>query len=98
MVTRAQALSLIARQDASEIWQAVPEVQRCPADVPHRNMGKKQVRYPVIAALPSAGFVTGEDPGDEDGTQARHRGRLGGSLPRGRGDRGHRGDPRKRDR
>lgn len=64
MVTRAEALSLIARQDASEIWQSAPTFSAALRTFRTVNMGKKMVRYPVLAALPNAAFVTGEDPDD----------------------------------
>jgi HK97 family phage major capsid protein len=64
-VNRDDALSLIARQDASEIWQAAPEFSAALRTFRKVNLGKKQVRYPVLAVLPTAGFVLGEDPGDE---------------------------------
>lgn len=66
MVTRAEALALIARQDASEIWQAAPQFSAALRTFRTVNMGKKMVRYPVMAALPNASFVTGEDAGDPD--------------------------------
>jgi HK97 family phage major capsid protein len=66
MVTRAEALSLISRQDATEIWQQVPQFSAALRSFRTVNMGKKQTRYPVLAALPTASFVTGEDPGDPD--------------------------------
>lgn len=66
MVTRADALSLIARQDAREIWQAAPEFSAALRSFRTVNMGKKQTRYPVLGAVPTAGFVTGENPGDPD--------------------------------
>lgn len=64
MVTRADALSLIARQDAREIWQGAVQFSAALRTFRTVNMGKKQVRYPVAATLPTAAFVTGEDPGD----------------------------------
>src|ERR1700741_3430356 len=66
MVTRAEALALINRQDASEIWQQAPQFSAALRSFRTVNMGKKQTRYPVLGALPTASFVTGEDPGDED--------------------------------
>src|SRR4029079_3690496 len=64
MVTRAEALSLLARQDAREIWQGAAQFSAALRTFRTVNMGKKQVRYPVLAALPTASFVAGEDPGD----------------------------------
>lgn len=64
MVTRTEALSLINRQDATEIWQAAPEFSAALRTFRTVNMGKKQTRYPVIATLPNAEFVTGENPPD----------------------------------
>lgn len=66
MVTRAEALSLISRQDATEIWAQAPQFSAALRSFRTVNMGKKQTRYPVLGALPTASFVTGEDPGDPD--------------------------------
>lgn len=66
MVTRTEALSLINQQNASEIWQAAPQFSAALRSFRTVNMGKKKTRYPVIATLPTAGFVTGEDPDDPD--------------------------------
>ena len=66
MVTRAEALALINEQDAREIWQAAPEFSAALRTFRTVNMGTKKSRYPVLAALPTASFVTGEDPGDAD--------------------------------
>jgi HK97 family phage major capsid protein len=66
LVTRTEALALINRQDAKEIWQAAPEFSAALRSFRIVNMGKKQTRYPVLGALPTAAFVTGEDPGDPD--------------------------------
>lgn len=70
MVTRADALTLINQQNATEIWQAAPQFSAALRTFRTVNMGKKKTRYPVLAALPSAGFVTGEDP-DAEGTSRK---------------------------
>lgn len=64
MVTRTEALSLISRQDAREIWAEAPQYSAALRSFRIVNMGKKQTRYPVLGAVPVAAFVTGEDPGD----------------------------------
>jgi HK97 family phage major capsid protein len=66
MVTRADALALIREQDAREIWQAAPEFSAALRTFRTVNLGKKKANYPVLATLPTASFVTGEDPGDAD--------------------------------
>lgn len=66
MVTRADALSLIRDQNATEIWQAAPEFSAALRTFRTVNLGKKKANYPVLASLPSASFVTGEDPDDEN--------------------------------
>lgn len=63
-ISRADALALINRQNATEIWAAVPEFSAALRTFRKVNMGTKQVRYPVIGALPNAGFVSGEDADD----------------------------------
>lgn len=63
-ISRTEAEALINRQDATEIWQAAPQFSAALRTFRRVNMGKKQVRYPVIAALPTAGFVSGEDATD----------------------------------
>ena len=63
-ISRANALALINQQNASEIWQAVPEYSAALRTFRHVNLGTKIERYPVIAALPEAGFVSGEDFSD----------------------------------
>lgn len=64
MVTRADALALINRQNATEIWQAAVQFSAALRTFRTVNMGTKQTRYPVIGALPNAAFVSGENPGD----------------------------------
>lgn len=60
-ISRADALALIREQNASEIWQAAPEFSAALRTFRRVNMGTKQVNYPLIAALPNAAFVSGED-------------------------------------
>lgn len=64
MINRTEALALINQQDAGEVWQAVPQFSAAVRTFRHVNMGTKQTRYPVIAALPNASFVSGEDIDD----------------------------------
>lgn len=66
MVTRADALALIRDQDATEIWGAAPQFSAALRTFRQVNMGKKKTNYPVIGALPTAAFVTGEDPDDDN--------------------------------
>lgn len=61
MVSRADALALIREQDAREIWQAAPQFSAALRSFRTVDMGTKKTNYPVIAALPTASFVTGED-------------------------------------
>jgi HK97 family phage major capsid protein len=68
-ISRADALSLINRQNATEIWQGVPEFSAAMRTFRKVNMGTKQTRYPVIAALPTASFLTGEDADDTEATK-----------------------------
>jgi len=63
-ISRTEALALINQQDASEIWQAAPQFSAALRTFRRVNMGTKQVRYPVIDALPTASFVSGEDATD----------------------------------
>ena len=65
-ISRADALTLINQQNATEIWQQVPEFSAALRTFRRVNMGTKQTRYPVIAALPDAGFITGEDADDSN--------------------------------
>lgn len=65
-ISRADALSLINRQDAREIWQAAPQFSAALRTFRRINMTKKQYRVPVIASLPNAEFVSGEDADDEN--------------------------------
>lgn len=66
MVTRADALSLIREQNAREIWQAVPEFSAALRTFRTVDLGTKKANYPVLGTLPTAAFVTGEDPDDPD--------------------------------
>jgi HK97 family phage major capsid protein len=68
-ISRADALALINQQNATEIWQQVPEFSAALRTFRTVNMGTKQTRYPVIAALPNAGFITGEDADDSNATK-----------------------------
>ena len=68
-ISRADALTLINQQNAAEIWQQVPEFSAALRTFRKVNMGTKQTRYPVIAALPNAGFITGEDIDDAYSTK-----------------------------
>lgn len=63
-ISRADALALINRQNATEIWQDAPQFSAALRSFRRVNMGTKQTRYPLIAALPNAGFVTGESADD----------------------------------
>lgn len=65
-ISRADALALINRQNASEVWQAAVQFSAALRAFRKVNMGTKLKRYPVIDALPTAGFVSGEDADDED--------------------------------
>jgi HK97 family phage major capsid protein len=65
-ISRADALALINRQNAREIWQAAAEFSAALRTFRKVDMGTKQVRYPVIGALPTASFVTGEDADSAD--------------------------------
>jgi len=60
-ISRADALALIREQNASEIWQAAPEFSAALRTFRRVNMGTKKSNYPLIAALPNAAFVSGED-------------------------------------
>lgn len=68
-ISRADALTLINQQNANEVWQAVPEFSAALRTFRKVNMGTKQTRYPVIAALPNAGFISGEDADDSNATK-----------------------------
>jgi HK97 family phage major capsid protein len=63
-ISRADALALINQQNANEVWQQVPEFSAALRTFRKVNMGTKQTRYPVIAALPNASFLSGEDADD----------------------------------
>jgi HK97 family phage major capsid protein len=64
MVTRADALALIREQNAAEIWQAAPEFSAALRTFRTVNLGTKKANYPVLGTLPTASFVSGEDPDD----------------------------------
>ncbi len=64
-ISRADALALINQQDAREIWQAAPQFSAALRTFRRIPMTKKQTRVPVIASLPNAAFVSGEDSTDE---------------------------------
>lgn len=63
-ISRADALTLIASQRGTEIWQGAVESSAALRTFRHVNMGTKLITYPVIAALPNAAFVSGEDADD----------------------------------
>lgn len=63
-ISRADALALINRQNAREVWQAAAEFSAALRTFRRVDMGTKQTRYPVIGALPTASFVSGEDADD----------------------------------
>lgn len=65
-ISRADALTLINQQNATEIWQAAAQFSAALRTFRTVSMGTKQTRYPVIAALPNAGFITGEDADDSN--------------------------------
>lgn len=65
-ISRADALSLIREQNATEIWQAAAERSAALQTFRRVNMGKKISRYPVIGTLPEASFVSGEDATDPE--------------------------------
>lgn len=68
-ISRAEALTLINQQNATEIWQGVPQFSAAMRSFRHVNMGTKLERFPVIAALPTASFVSGEDATDSNSTK-----------------------------
>lgn len=63
-ISRADALALIAETRGPEIWQAAAQFSAALRTFRTVNMGTKIARYPVIGALPSASFITGEDADD----------------------------------
>jgi HK97 family phage major capsid protein len=65
-ISRADALSLIREQNADEIWQAAAQQSAALRTFKTVQMGKKIKRYPVLGALPTASFITGEDADDEN--------------------------------
>lgn len=65
-ISRADALTLIASQRGPEIWQGVAEASAALRTFRRVDMGTKLVTYPVIAALPNASFVSGEDADDSN--------------------------------
>lgn len=68
-ITRADALALLARQDISEIIK--PEAAQSAALASFRTirMTAGTARMPVLAALPTAGFVSHNNSTDEDGVK-----------------------------
>ncbi len=65
-ISRADALSLIREQTPNEIWQAAAEQSAALSSFRTVNMGTKISRYPVLGALPTATFLTGEDATDSN--------------------------------
>lgn len=65
-ISRADALTLIREQNGNEIWQAAVEFSAALRTFRRVNMGTKLVKYPVIAALPDASFLSGEDADDSN--------------------------------
>lgn len=65
-INRADALNLIREQTPNEIWQAAAQQSAALSTFRKVNMGTKISRYPVIGALPTATFLTGEDADDAD--------------------------------
>lgn len=63
-ITRADALSLIREQNAAEIWQDAVQFSAALRTFRTVNLGTKINNYPVIASLPVAEFISGENPGD----------------------------------
>lgn len=63
-ITRAEALALINQGNTAEIFQQAREYSAALRTFRVVPMGTKQVRMPVLSALPTAGFVT------ETGTKA----------------------------
>jgi len=68
-ISRTEAAALINQQNAGEIWQAGPQFSAALRTFRRVNMGTKEVRYPVIEALPTASFVSGEDATDSNATK-----------------------------
>lgn len=65
-ISRADALALIREQNGAEVWQAAPQFSAALRTFRTVDMGTKIQNYPVIAALPNAAFVEGEDADDAD--------------------------------
>jgi HK97 family phage major capsid protein len=63
-ISRADALSLIREQNATEIWQAAVQSSAALRSFRRVNMGKKISNYPTIGSIPEASFVSGEDADD----------------------------------
>lgn len=57
-ISRADAEALINDQDMNEILQGLPAASAALSTFRTVNMGTKKARMPVIATLPTAGFVT----------------------------------------
>lgn len=65
-ITRADALALIREQDATEVWQDAAKSSAALSAFRVVNLGKKITNYPLIASLPTASFIAGEDADDND--------------------------------
>jgi HK97 family phage major capsid protein len=65
-ITRADALALINQQNAREIWQQAVQFSAALRSFRQVPMGTRLERFPVIAALPNASFLSGEEASDAD--------------------------------
>ena len=63
-ISREDALSLIRQQPANEIWQAAAQTSAALRSFRRVNMGTRIINYPVLGAIPTASFVSGEDAND----------------------------------
>lgn len=63
-ISRADALSLIREQNASEIWQGAAQSSAAMRTFRTVNLGTRITNYPTLGALPEASFVSGEDADD----------------------------------
>lgn len=63
-ISRADALALIAEQRGTEVWQAAAQFSAALRSFRTVDMGTKIAKYPVIASLPTASFLSGEDADD----------------------------------
>lgn len=59
-INRTDALALINQQNSNEIFQEAAKTSTSLASFRRVNMGTKQYRMPVLDALPTAGFVSGD--------------------------------------